>query len=110
MEAYEVSPRVKQYPAKSSIYGWNKQIHSYSQEATSYNICYNIGPSLLVSISIKKSNLGSRDSSEVKSTGCSSIGPEFIYQQPDDRSQPSIMRCDTLFWCADIHGCRMLYI
>jgi hypothetical protein len=42
---------------------------------------------------------GWRDGSLVKSTDCSSEGPEFKSQQPHDGSQPSIMRSDTLFWC-----------
>jgi hypothetical protein len=35
--------------------------------------------------------LGWRDSSEVKSTGCSSRGPEFNSQQPHGGSQSSVM-------------------
>ena len=38
--------------------------------------------------------------SAVKSTDCSSEGPEFKSQQPHGGSQPSVMRSDTLFWCA----------
>jgi hypothetical protein len=34
----------------------------------------------------------------VKSTDCSSRGPEFNSQQPHGGSQPSVMRSDTLFW------------
>ena len=37
---------------------------------------------------------GWRDSSAVKSTDCSSIGPEFESQQPHGGSQPSVMRSD----------------
>jgi hypothetical protein len=40
-----------------------------------------------------------RDGSAVKSTDCSSEGPEFKSQQPHGGSQPSVMRSDTLFWC-----------
>jgi hypothetical protein len=40
---------------------------------------------------------GWRDGSEIKSTGCSSRGPEFNSQHPHGGSQPSIMRSDTLF-------------
>jgi len=40
-----------------------------------------------------------RDGSEVKSTGCSSKGPEFKSQQPHGGSQPSVMRSGALFWC-----------
>jgi hypothetical protein len=35
----------------------------------------------------------------VKSTDCSSEGPEFNSQQPHGSSQPSIMRSDTLLEC-----------
>ena len=42
---------------------------------------------------------GWRDGSAVKSTNCSSKGPEFKSQQPHGGSQPSIMRSDALFWC-----------
>jgi hypothetical protein len=35
-----------------------------------------------------------RDGSEVKSTDCSSRGPEFNSQQPHDGSQPSVMGSD----------------
>jgi len=39
-----------------------------------------------------------RDSSVVKSTDCSSRGPEFKSQQPHGGSQPSVMGSDALFW------------
>jgi hypothetical protein len=42
---------------------------------------------------------GWRDGSAVKSTNCSSRGPEFNSQQPHGGSQPSVMGSDTLFWC-----------
>jgi hypothetical protein len=38
------------------------------------------------------------DGSAVKSTDCSSEGPEFKSQQPYGSSQTSIMKSDTLFW------------
>jgi hypothetical protein len=41
---------------------------------------------------------GWRDGSAVKSTDCSSKGPEFKSQQPHGGSQPSITRSDALFW------------
>jgi hypothetical protein len=41
---------------------------------------------------------GWRDALAVKSTDCSSKGPEFKSQQPHDGSQPSIIRSDALFW------------
>jgi hypothetical protein len=48
----------------------------------------------------KKYNLGDwKDGSLVKSTDCSSEGPEFKSQQPHGGSQPSVMISDTLFWC-----------
>jgi hypothetical protein len=42
--------------------------------------------------------LGWRDGSAVKSTDCSSGGPEFKSQQPHGGSQPSVMRSDVFFW------------
>jgi hypothetical protein len=42
---------------------------------------------------------GWRDDSVVKSTDCSSRGPEFNSQQPHGGSQPFIMGSDALFWC-----------
>jgi hypothetical protein len=42
--------------------------------------------------------LGWRDGSVVKSTDCSSKGPEFNSQQPHGDSQPSVMRSDVIFW------------
>jgi hypothetical protein len=42
---------------------------------------------------------GWRDGSAVKSTDCSSRGPEFKSQQPHGGSQSSGMRSDALFWC-----------
>jgi len=41
---------------------------------------------------------GWRDDSVVKSTDCSSRGPEFNSQQPHGGSQPSVMGSDALFW------------
>jgi hypothetical protein len=41
---------------------------------------------------------GWRDGSAVKSTNCSSKGPEFKSQKPHGGSQPSVMRSDALFW------------
>ncbi|CAH7112046.1 RGD1359449 [Phodopus roborovskii] len=41
--------------------------------------------------------LGSSNGSEVTSTGCSSRGPEFKFQQPSSGSQPP-MRSDALSW------------
>jgi hypothetical protein len=41
---------------------------------------------------------GWRDGSVVKSTDCSSEGPEFKSQQPHGGSQPSVMGSDALFW------------
>ena len=50
-----------------------------------------------------------RDGSEVKSTSCSSRGPEFNSQQPYGGLQPSIMRPGTLSWPTSIHADRALY-
>ena len=46
----------------------------------------------------------------VKSTDCSSRGPEFISQQPHGGSQPSILGYDAFFWHAGIHANRILNI
>jgi hypothetical protein len=35
---------------------------------------------------------------QLKSTDCSSEGPEFKSQQPHSGSQPSVMRSHALFW------------
>jgi hypothetical protein len=43
----------------------------------------------------RKFSQGWRDGSVVKSTDCSSRGPEFNSQYPHGGSQPS----DDLFWC-----------
>jgi hypothetical protein len=40
-----------------------------------------------------------RNGSEVKSTDCSSEGPEFKSQQPHGGSQPFVMRSDALLCC-----------
>ena len=40
-----------------------------------------------------------RDGSVVKSTDCSSRGPEFNSQQSHGGSQPSAMGSNALFWC-----------
>jgi hypothetical protein len=42
---------------------------------------------------------GGGDGSMVKSTDCSSRGPEFNFQQQHGGSQPSVMGSDALFWC-----------
>jgi hypothetical protein len=41
---------------------------------------------------------GWQDGSVVKSADCSSEGPEFKSQQSHGGSQPSVTKCDTLFW------------
>jgi hypothetical protein len=43
-------------------------------------------------------SLGWRDGSAVKSTDCSSKGPEFNSHQPHSGSQPSVMGSGALFW------------
>jgi hypothetical protein len=40
-----------------------------------------------------------RDGSVVKSTDCSSEGPEFNSQQPHGGSQPSVTESNAPFWC-----------
>jgi hypothetical protein len=46
---------------------------------------------------IKINILDWRDGSSVKSTDCSSRGPEFNSQRPHGGSQPSVMGSDALF-------------
>jgi hypothetical protein len=41
----------------------------------------------------------------IKSTDCSSEGPEFKSQQLHGGSQPPVMRSDTLFWCVGRQLC-----
>jgi len=48
----------------------------------------------------RNNNKGWRDGSAVKSTDCSSRGPEFNSQQPHGGLQSSEMGSDALFWCA----------
>ena len=52
-----------------------------------------------IKLHLKRPSLGRRDGSVVKSTDCSSKGPEFKFQQPHGGSQPSVMRSDALFRC-----------
>jgi hypothetical protein len=42
---------------------------------------------------------GWKGGSVVRSTDCSSRGPEINSQQPHGGSQPSVMGSDALFWC-----------
>ena len=42
---------------------------------------------------------GWRDGSVVKSTDCSTRGPEFKSWKPHGVLQPSVMGSDVLFWC-----------
>jgi len=46
----------------------------------------------------EKRMMGWRDGSMVKTTDCSSRGPEFNSQQPHGGSQLSVMRSDAFFW------------
>jgi hypothetical protein len=48
---------------------------------------------------IRKHWQGWRDGSVIKSTDCSSRGPEFIFQQPHGGSQPPTMGSNALFCC-----------
>jgi len=50
-------------------------------------------------VSLKTNTSGWRDGSVVKSTDCSSTGPEFNSQQPHGGSQSSVMKSDALFRC-----------
>jgi len=45
--------------------------------------------------------MGWRDGSVVKSTDCSSRGPEFKSQQTHGGSQSSVMGSDAVFWSED---------
>jgi hypothetical protein len=54
--------------------------------------------SLLFRLFFKNNFRGWRDGSVMKSTGCSSRGPEFNSQQPHGGSQPSVMGSDALFY------------
>jgi hypothetical protein len=49
------------------------------------------------SLKKKKKKKGWRDGSAVKSTDCSSRGPEFNSQQPHGDMQPSALGFDALF-------------
>ena len=55
---------------------------------------------------LKSSKKGWRDGSAVKSTDCSSKGPEFKSQQPHGGSQPSVMRSDA----SEVSEDRCVYI
>jgi len=59
---------------------------------------------------IQKFSLGWRGGSVVKSTDCSSRGPEFKSQQPHGGSQPSLMGSDALFWCVWRQQSILIYI
>jgi hypothetical protein len=50
-------------------------------------------------INYRRKYRGWRDGSVVKSTDCSSRGPEFKSQQSHGGSQPSVMGSDVFFWC-----------
>ena len=57
---------------------------------------------------IIRNKMGWRNDSEIKSTGCSSRGPEFNSQQSLGGSQPSVMGSAALFWHAGVHANRAL--
>jgi hypothetical protein len=46
----------------------------------------------------------------VKSTNCSSRGPEFNSQQPHSGSQPSVMGSDALFCVSEESDSILIYI
>jgi hypothetical protein len=52
----------------------------------------------------------SPDGSVVKSTDCSSRGPEFNTQQPHGGSQPSLMRSDIVFGISEDSYSVLIYI
>ena len=52
---------------------------------------------------VKTAAQGWRDGSAVKSTDCSSRGPEFNSQKPHGGSQPSVMRSWALSWHAGVY-------
>jgi hypothetical protein len=56
----------------------------------------------------KVESRGWKNGSAVKSTDCSSRGPEFNSQQPHDGSQPSVMGSDALFWCVSEESYNVL--
>jgi hypothetical protein len=60
---------------------------------------------------LKRLTRGSyKDGSALKSTDCSSSGPEFNSQQPRGASQPSIMGSDALFGVSEDSGGVFKYI
>ena len=61
--------------------------------------CNHLAREIIAPLITFKNSPGWRDGSAVKSTYCSSRGPEFKSQQPHGGSQPSVMRSDALFWC-----------
>ena len=73
---------------------FHQGLNSYSVSIPDTKEGAGLGPSS----GIKSFDLGWRDGSAVKSTDCSSKGPEFKSQQPHGGSQPSVMRSDALFW------------
>jgi hypothetical protein len=58
----------------------------------------------------KQYKRGWRDDSAVKSTDCSSEGPEFKSQQPHGGSQPSEMRSDASFVVSEVSYSVFTYI
>jgi hypothetical protein len=58
----------------------------------------------------KKKLLGWRHGSVVKSTNCSSRGPEFNSQQPHGGSQPFVMGSDALFCVSKESNGVLIYI
>jgi hypothetical protein len=71
--------------------GWAVKCRICHSEPESLAKCAKKGP-------IKIARMGWRGGSAVKSTNCSSKGPEFKSQQPHGGSQPSVTRSDALFW------------
>jgi hypothetical protein len=82
-------------------------LHTNAQVSTPMNKCEHLpfphrggeGGTTFGDVLVLRQNPGWRDGSVIKSTDCSSRGPEFNSQQPHGGSQPSVMRSDALFWC-----------
>jgi hypothetical protein len=82
------------YPLPNSVWTVFKRCHDFRYSCAHPMLDSTCFVFLLCSKSFKKLFLGQRDGSAVKSTDCSSKGPEFNFQQPHGGSQPPIMRSD----------------
>jgi hypothetical protein len=75
-----------------------KEVPTHSLEPLFYG-AENSGVKQEYNSKLKRTPMGWRDGSVVKSTDYSSRGPEFKSQQPHGSSQSSVMGSDVLFWC-----------